>query len=80
MSTMKIPEEEILKYAYEGVSMIKPGQFVNNYQSKGRKSLKSRRFNLNNVQSCVIIFKLTCMDSKLVGYASSKIWYSCIIA
>ena len=33
---MKIPEEEILKYAYEGVSMIKLGQFVNNYQPKER--------------------------------------------
>ena len=35
-AAMKIPEEEILKYAYEGVSMIKLGQFVNNYQSKAR--------------------------------------------
>lgn len=33
---MKIPEEEILKYAYEGVSMIKLGQFVNNYQPKAK--------------------------------------------
>jgi hypothetical protein len=33
---MKIPEEEILKFAYEGVSMIKLGQFVNNYQSDKR--------------------------------------------
>ena len=31
---MKIPEEEIMKYAYEGVSMIKLGQFVNHYQPK----------------------------------------------
>jgi type IV secretion system protein VirD4 len=31
---MKIPEEEILKFAYEGVSMIKLGRFVNNYQSE----------------------------------------------
>jgi type IV secretion system protein VirD4 len=29
---MKIPEEEILKFAYEGVSMIQLGQFVNNYK------------------------------------------------
>ena len=33
---MKIPEEEILKYAYEEVSMIKLGQFVNNYQPKAK--------------------------------------------
>jgi type IV secretion system protein VirD4 len=33
---MKIPEEEILKFAYEGVSMIQLGQFVNNYQSDKR--------------------------------------------
>lgn len=31
---MKIPEEEILKYAYEGVSMIKLGQFLNSYKPK----------------------------------------------
>lgn len=33
---MKIPEAEILKYAYEGVSLIKLGQFVNNYQPKAK--------------------------------------------
>lgn len=33
---MKIPEEEILKYAYEGVSMIQLGKFVNSYQSGKR--------------------------------------------
>ena len=33
---MKIPEEEILKYAYEGVSMIKLGQFLNSYRPKER--------------------------------------------
>ena len=31
---MKIPEEEILKYAYEGVSIIKLGQFLNSYKTK----------------------------------------------
>lgn len=31
---MKIPEDEILKYAYEGVSIIKLGQFLNSYKTK----------------------------------------------
>ena len=31
---MKIPEDEILKYAYEGVSIIKLGQFLNSYKAK----------------------------------------------
>jgi type IV secretion system protein VirD4 len=33
---MKIPEQEILPFAHEGVSMIQLGQFVNNYQSGTR--------------------------------------------